>query len=131
MVSKIRSLSRILVVEDAPAMRQWVRVELEQFGDAVVSEAANVAQAVRALNENNFSIVVLELGLPMDDNDTNASPEHGLALLKHIKAEHPNMKVVVFTSYELDELAIGCGADLVITKASLTSLPKSILSNNH
>jgi two-component system KDP operon response regulator KdpE len=56
-------LANILVVDDEPQIRRFLRLALETHGYAVI-EAANAAAALRAAATERPDLVVLDLGLP-------------------------------------------------------------------
>ena len=54
---------RILVVDDDPDWRHFVRASLEQLGYDV-SEASDGAEALRRLRSEPYSVVLLDLAMP-------------------------------------------------------------------
>ena len=71
---------RVLVVEDQPDTREWIRAVLEQSGAHVVP-ADTIASALAAMEESSASIVVSDLALPDGD---------GVDFLKRVRALHQN-----------------------------------------
>src|SRR6185437_9708735 len=57
------SESRILVVDDEPAMRRILKVNLASAG-YIVHEAASGDEAIRAVSTVDPDLVLLDLGLP-------------------------------------------------------------------
>jgi DNA-binding response OmpR family regulator len=76
----------VLVVDDEPAIRLLCRVNLELDGHRVL-EAASLEEAREALADGP-SLVLLDLQLGAED---------GLELLTEIRADWPDVKVVLLT----------------------------------
>jgi CheY-like chemotaxis protein len=76
----------VLVVDDEPAIRLLCRVNLELDGHRVL-EAASLDEAREALADGT-SLVLLDLHLGAED---------GLELLTEIRADRPDVKVVLLT----------------------------------
>lgn len=102
------SPATVLVVDDEPAIRRFLRSTLEVQGWAMV-EAADAGEALRAVRHHRPEIVLLDLGLP--DRD-------GMALLPELK-QLSDAAILVLTSRE-DEgskvAALDAGADDYVTK---------------
>jgi DNA-binding NarL/FixJ family response regulator len=69
---------RVLIVDDHAEFRAWARVLLERAGYAVVGEAADGAQALRAARGTRPELVLLDVQLPDTD---------GFALAQRLCAE--------------------------------------------
>ena len=54
---------RVLVVEDSPAMRAFVRAALEE-GGLEVTEAGNGFEALRLLPRERYDLVVTDINMP-------------------------------------------------------------------
>jgi CheY-like chemotaxis protein len=102
---------RIMVVDDEPQVRELLSLYLMQKGYEVTN-AGSSAESLESLERNPVDVVVLDIGL---------SGEDGLALLPLLKAEHPNLKVVMLTGMgfveDLLEEAQRKGADGYVSKA--------------
>ncbi|QUD86514.1 PAS domain S-box protein [Phenylobacterium montanum] len=86
--------ARVLVADDHSANRELVRAVLTPFG-AVVSEAANGAEAVRAAESSIFDLILMDLRMPELD---------GLAAMRAIRSGRgPNRSAPI--------LAFSAGAD--------------------
>lgn len=103
---------RILIVEDEIALSDAYKTLLDQAGyDVRVAENGEVALGVAA--EFDPEIILLDLRMPVMD---------GIGFLKEydLKANHPDVKVVVFSNYdmqkEIDE-AYSLGAERYLLKA--------------
>ena len=102
---------RILLVDDHEVVRLGVRVLIEDEEDMeVVGEAGSVQEAVSQARALAPDIVVLDMRLP---------DGHGVDACKQIKADRPETRVVVLTSFPDDDLildAIAGGADGYVLK---------------
>ena len=77
----------ILVVDDEPQIRDLLAVYLGKQGYEV-STAASSSETMRRIKTGSVDLVVLDIGLDGED---------GLKLLTTIKAQHPNVRVVMLT----------------------------------
>jgi two-component system chemotaxis response regulator CheY len=104
---------RVLVVEDSPAMRTFVRSVLEQGPEEVeVQEAASGFDALRLLPRGSYGLVITDINMP----DIN-----GLELLRFVRQgpQHRDTAVLVIStmSSERDrERALALGADAFLAK---------------
>ncbi len=99
---------RILVVDDDPAIRHFLRFNLEQHGMAVM-EAENARVALQRIRRDKPDLVLLDLGLP--DRD-------GLGLLADVRLES-NVPIIVVTGRTDEEAqlrGLELGADDYVTK---------------
>jgi two-component system chemotaxis response regulator CheY len=100
---------RILIVDDSFYMRTMLRNILTDAGYEVAGEAATGQQAVQMARETRPDLVTLDVILP--DNT-------GLDVLKGIRAEQPDLKIVMVSAVGQDvivneALTSGAGAYLV------------------
>ena len=107
---------KILIVDDEQDVewlfRQRFRRELRR-GELDFTFAFSGEEALRYLRSGRAAGVVLVL------SDINMPGMTGLELLKHIKAEHPELKVVMITAYGDEhnhQTALSYGADDYFTK---------------
>jgi two-component system chemotaxis response regulator CheY len=104
---------RVLVVEDSPAMRTFVRTVLEQGPEEVeVHEATSGFDALRLLPRGSYGLVITDINMP----DIN-----GLELLRFVRQgpQHRDTAVLVIStmSSERDrERALALGADVFLAK---------------
>jgi two-component system KDP operon response regulator KdpE len=100
--------SRVLIVDDEPPIRRFLRTSLTAQGYQTL-EAENGEQALSALAKNRVDVVLLDLGLPDID---------GVDVLQRIRA-NSNVPVIVLSS-RADEpskvRALDLGADDYVTK---------------
>lgn len=89
---------RVLVVDDHPMMRDGIASTLRTQPDMeVCGEAANGTEAVEQFARLRPDVTLLDISMPEMD---------GLKALAAIRADHPEAKVVVLTTYKGDVLAI-------------------------
>jgi DNA-binding NarL/FixJ family response regulator len=102
---------RILLVDDHEVVRVGLRVLIErQLGMEVVGEAATVREAVEQAHKLSPDVVVLDIRLPGGD---------GLDACRQIKADQPQARIIILTSFPDDEVlfeAIARGADGYVLK---------------
>lgn len=107
---------RVVLVDDHPIVLDGIALNLEDAGDVAVVARAATAQAARAaLAAHDADVLVLDLELPDGS---------GLDVLRDIKREHPNVRVVVFTAYggrERITRALESGADSYVLKGTTSS----------
>jgi two-component system KDP operon response regulator KdpE len=101
--------SRVLIVDDEPPIRRFLRTSLVAQGYQTI-EAESGEEALSALAKNRVDVVVLDLGLPRMD---------GLDVIKDIRATGSSVPVIVLSS-RTDETgkvkALDFGADDYVTK---------------
>ena len=101
-------MNKILIVEDEFSISNFMKTVLE--GDGYIVEVATcAAQARTALEKTEFSVLLLDLGLPDAD---------GLDLLRDLRQQHRLPVIVVSARTEEREkvAALDSGADDYITK---------------
>ena len=104
-------MSRVLVVDDEPALREILRAYIELEGHQV-TEAGTIHEARTALKEGAIDLIFLDLVLP---------DESGLPFCQELKIEARTaaIPVVILTSLDTsDDLrhALGSGAELFAAK---------------
>jgi two-component system, NarL family, response regulator DevR len=102
---------RILLVDDHEVVRVGLRGLIERQPEMeVVGEAGSVHEAIVQANQLAPDVVVLDIRLPGGD---------GLEACRQIKAQRPETRIIVLTSYPDDEMlfdAIACGAEGYVLK---------------
>jgi two-component system, chemotaxis family, CheB/CheR fusion protein len=100
---------RILLVEDAPDIRDVLKLLLEAEGARVVATGTG-REAVHLASGEDFDIVLTDLGLP--DISGEMVIRHVLAAARH------RPRIVVLTGYDepFTTRARQAGADVVLTK---------------
>jgi DNA-binding response OmpR family regulator len=103
------SKTRILIVEDEPAMVQGLRDNFEYEGYEVISAADGVEGLERALAEDP-DLVVLDVMMPRMS---------GLDVCKQLKSKRPGIPIIMLTArgQEIDKVVgLELGADDYVTK---------------
>jgi DNA-binding NarL/FixJ family response regulator len=89
---------RLLIVDDHPMVLQGLRTMLLEAGDIdVVAEAADATTAIAAVRRTALDLVLSDMTLP---------DKTGLVLLKTIKAEQPNLPVLMLSMYAEEVFAV-------------------------
>ncbi len=90
-----RSCPKILIVEDSTLFRQLLKEALQdRFPSIEILEAGDGEKAVQEIETSLPDLIFMDIRLP---------GENGLALTKKIKAQYPNIIVVILTGYDLPE----------------------------
>ncbi|MET8243884.1 response regulator transcription factor [Streptomyces sp. NPDC005202] len=116
---------RIVLVDDHAIVRHGLRSILERESDLeVVGEASTAAEAAAVVERTNPSIVLLDLKL------STAADTEGLDLCARLTQRHPDLAVLVLTTFLDDSLvvdAIRHGArGYVVKDVDTTELLRSI-----
>src|SRR5205809_1731364 len=101
--------TRILIVEDEPAMVEGLRDNFEYEGYEVISAGDGVSGLERAL-EDDPDLVVLDVMMPRMS---------GLEVCKLVKAKRPSVPIIMLTArgQEIDKVVgLELGADDYVTK---------------
>jgi two-component system, NarL family, nitrate/nitrite response regulator NarL len=122
------SRTKILLVDDQILFRKGLRALLETEEDMeVVTEASNGQEALGKLKAYRPDVVLMDIHMPVCD---------GIEATRLIKAENPDVKVVILTvSDEDDDLfeAIKAGAEGYLLKnlrpEELTQMLRSVMAN--
>ncbi len=119
---------KTLIVEDSVSFRQLLKETLlSRFPMMEVLEAGDGGEALKRVKAFSPDLVIVDIQLPGGN---------GLDLTKTLKAENPNLKVIVLTMHdtpEYREAAYQSQANCFISKGSSTkeeilALVKSVLS---
>ena len=104
-------MSRILIVEDIPALHEQYSYDLNRLGGYETVTAATGGEALRKVEEERFDCIILDLELPGVD---------GFEVLKTLQSEGNDVPVVVYTgtgNYDRCVRAVKLGAYSFIDKA--------------
>lgn len=105
----------ILVVDDHALIRKGLKMLLDENPDfQVKGEAESGMQAVKMVRDQHYDLVLLDISLP---------DKHGMDVLKQLKAEQPDIKVIILSMYPEDQYgvrALKAGAAGYINKQSAT-----------
>ena len=89
----------ILLVDDQALMRMGMSMVLGQAdGMRVVGEAANGESAIEAVRELKPDVVLMDVRMPGMD---------GIEATRVITRDHPESSVIILTTFDLDEYALG------------------------
>jgi DNA-binding NarL/FixJ family response regulator len=92
------TVRRIFVVEDHPMFRKavvdWLKAEP---GVEVVGEASSARMALAELREKSADAAVLDISLEGTD---------GLELIKHLRSEHPDLRILVLSMHDEEAYAL-------------------------
>lgn len=88
---------RVLLADDQALFRTGFRMILEDEEDITVAgEAADGEEAIRMTSQLDPDVVLMDVRMPGTD---------GMEATRRIVAEHPSARVLVLTTYDLDEYA--------------------------
>lgn len=88
---------RVLLVDDQALLRMGMRLVLEAAGDlTVVGEAGDGAAALTQVAALEPDVVLMDIRMP---------GMNGIEATARICAEHPHSKVLILTTFDLDEYA--------------------------
>lgn len=103
----------VLVVDDHALIRKGLKMLLEESPDVhVKGEAETGMQAIDMVREQSFDLVLLDISL---------SDKHGIDVLKQLKSEQPDIKIIVLSMYPEEQYgvrALKAGAMGYINKQS-------------
>jgi CheY-like chemotaxis protein len=106
-------MTRVLVVEDSRTQAIEIRLLLHEL--AYQTEVAtNGREALQALKEKAFNVVLTDLDMPV---------MNGLELVEAVRKEHPGLPVVLMTAVGSEEIAVQA-----LRKGASHYIPKRILS---
>jgi DNA-binding NtrC family response regulator len=91
-----RKSTRILIVDDEEIVRESMSGWLEKDGYSL-SSAPDGASALKAVDEGDWSILVVDLKMPGID---------GLQVLQKVKESHPQIAIVIMTAYATVDTAV-------------------------
>ena len=118
---------KTILVEDSSSFRLVIKENLlDQFPSMDIVEAAEGVEAFQKIDAHPPNLIFMDISLP---------GENGLELTRRIKADHPDIVVIILTSHdspEYREAAIRCKADYFFSKGAILNngfftLVKSIL----
>src|ERR1043166_5990647 len=110
-----RKISRVLLVDDHPMVRERLTEALQRESDlAVCGEAEDRNQALAAVERTRPHLVIVDLTL---------KNSHGLDLIKDLRIRYPDLAVLVVSMHDESlhaERVIRAGARGYITKQEAT-----------
>lgn len=91
-------MTRILIADDHALVRAGLKqFLLEEHGDFQVAEAASGQQTLDMLRGARFDLLILDINMP---------DRGGLDILKHVRAGHPDTRVLVLSGYPERQYAV-------------------------
>ncbi len=107
------NIIRVFIVDDHPVVRQGVRSILANHTDIqVVGEAESAASLFSALEASKPDVILLDIRMP---------GQNGIEATQRLKHEHPEIKVIILTTYDDDEFLFGAlraGAEGYLLKSA-------------
>jgi DNA-binding NarL/FixJ family response regulator len=89
------SVTRILLLEDLPEIRTWLKALAEQvFPGALITEAARVHDARQQISASRFDLALIDLGLPDGS---------GVEVVEALREQQPEAQSVVVTIHDDDD----------------------------
>ena len=114
-VSPSPSKCKVFLVDDHPIVRQGLALFIDREPDLMVcGEADGATSALQAIRDTMPDFIVLDISLDGPD---------GLELLKVLRAEHPNLPVLILSMHDESayaERALRAGANGYIMKQEAT-----------
>lgn len=87
----------VLLADDVPLLRMGFRLILDsQHGITVVGEAADGIQAVEMASQLRPDVILMDVRMPRLD---------GIAATRQIVHSHPAARIIILTTFDLDEYA--------------------------
>ena len=112
---KVRSICRVIVVDDEPEFREWLRSLLKGSDDfEVVGEASSGSEAIQMVTIATPDLVIADVYIPAPD---------GLEVARYVHDRFPMMKTILISAHVervYERLARREGALAFIPKARLS-----------
>lgn len=109
---------RVVVADDFTDIRVLLSMQLDRDGRfAVVAQASDGMEALRAVEEHRPDAIVLDLMMPRMD---------GMQVIQRLRAEHPSVRIVVFSGlnpYRFNKATLDAGADRYVEKGPGADIP--------
>ena len=83
------SISKVLVIDDEPDIRELLTLTLSRMG-LTCDAAANFKQGIEFLNRHQYALVLTDMRLPDGD---------GIEIVRYIQQHKPQLPVAVITAY--------------------------------
>jgi len=118
-------MKRVLIVEDSPTMRLFIKMFLRGVKDVSITEAVDGIDAIEKLNQNSFDLIITDINMPR---------LNGLELIEKIRGEMVSKIpiIILTTKGEESEIENGLllGADNYVTKPIVGSILTSLVTNH-
>ncbi len=119
-MARTGKITRVLIVDDEAVVRRGIGRALHNR-EIISKAAANGEEALALLKNHDFDLVLLDIKMEGMD---------GIEVLKHIRNQYPDMRVIIITGYPTIETAVRCtklGAlDYLIKPFSLDDLDATL-----
>jgi len=119
--------TRIVIVDDHQILLDGISNMLESNGFLIVAKAQNTQQALQALKDHNPDILITDIEMPGED---------GIQLIKKVKKQFPDVKIVVLSMHEersivMDVIQLKVNAYLLknITQSQLITALRRVKEN--
>lgn len=106
-------MTEILIADDHSVVREGVKHILSDMPEVAVTEAGNGREVLNAIRKKDFDLILLDIAMPGKD---------GLDVLRDIKAEKPQIKVLMLSMFPEEQYALRAmksGASGYLTKESI------------
>ena len=107
------SVIKVLIADDQLIVRERLKqIVAEAFDTRVVGEATNGQQVLDLVRKDYWDVVLLDINMP---------GKGGIATLKELKSEYPDIPVIVLSMYPEKQYAtriIKAGASVYLAKES-------------
>ena len=110
---------RVLIADDHPIVREGVRRILEEAPDITVAgEAACGQEALESVQENEYDVVLLDIGIPGVD---------GLDLLRQLRRMKPHLRALIVSVYPAQRYAVRALRAGAYGYVSKTAVPEELI----
>jgi len=96
----------LIYVEDEPITRKVVVMMLQRFVKEI-DTASNGKEGLDKINENNYDIIITDLGMPVMD---------GFSMIDHVRNSNNNTPIVVVTAFRKESRKVEDLVDTIIEK---------------
>jgi len=108
----VEELMHVVLVDDSPLVRERVANIISKLpGIDVVGEAGNSLEAIKVVRKTKPEVVILDIKMP---------GETGVQVLKNLKIEFSELKIIMLTNYPYLQYKSECfkqGADYFLSKS--------------
>jgi len=88
---------RVLIVDDEPSIRFTLQEVLKKEQMLTIDQAANGEEAIKAIREQQYDLVLMDVKMPKMD---------GMTALREMKRLQPSLPVVMMTAFGTRQLAL-------------------------
>ncbi|MEK6693216.1 MAG: response regulator [Nitrospirota bacterium] len=118
-------MKNILIVEDSPTMRLFIKMFLRGVKNVSVTEAVDGIDAIEKLNKNSFDLIITDINMPR---------LNGLELIEKIRGEMVSKIpiIILTTKGEESEIEKGlmAGANSYLTKPIIGPILTNLVSGH-